>query len=198
MKIYDFKQGSQEWLDIRKGKMTASHACEIGNNGKGLDTCILNLMAEKYSRGEKPQYSNEDMERGKELEDQARSLYAIENGAELKQVGFIEYSEFVGCSPDGLVGEDGGVEIKCPSDAVYFQHLLNGEKAIDSKYVWQIQMNLLITGRKWWDYVAYNPNFEKSIFIKRILPDEEVFKKLKIGFEIGEEKIKSINKMINK
>jgi len=198
MKIYECEQGSQEWLDLRKGKMTASHADAIGSSGKGLDTYIRKMMAENYSRAEKEQYSNDDMERGKELEDQARSIYAIGSGAEVKQVGFIEYSEFVGCSPDGLVGDDGGLEIKCPKDEVYFTYLLDGEKAIDSKYTWQMQMNMLITGRKWWDFVAYNPNFEQSIFIFRVLLDEDKIQKLKIGFEVGEEKIKQIRSIINK
>ena len=75
-------------------------------------------------------------------------------------------------------------------------YLLDEEKAIDSKYIWQIQMNLLITGRKWWDFMAYNPNFEKSSFIFRILPDEEKINKLKIGLMTGEEKIKHIRAMI--
>jgi len=197
MKIYEkVEQGSQEWLDLRKGKMTASHADAIGTAGKGLDTYIRKMMAESYSRAEKEQYTNEDMERGKELEDQARSIYAINNGVEVSQVGFIEHSQYAGCSPDSLVGEDGGLEIKCPKDEVYFEYLLDEEKAIDSKYIWQIQMNLLITGRKWWDFMAYNPNFEKSSFIFRILPDEEKINKLKIGLMTGEEKIKHIRAMI--
>lgn len=199
MKIYnELEQGTEEWLNLRKGKMTASHAQEIGNNGKGLETYIISLMAEKYSNGEKINFTNVNIERGNELEDQARSIYAIDNGAEIKTVGFMEYSEFVGASPDGLVGDDGLIEIKCPNDVNYFQHLLNGESAIDTKYIWQIQMNLLISGRKWADYVAYNPNFSKSIYIHRIFPDQDKFKKLLIGFEIGEGKIKAINKIINK
>lgn len=195
---FDLEQGTEEWLNIRKGKMTASHGQEIGNNGKGLETYIISLMAENYSSGEKVSYSNGDMERGNELEDQARSIYAINGGAEIKTVGFIEYSEFVGASPDGLVGEDGLIEIKCPNDVVYFQHLLKGADAIDSKYIWQIQMNLLISGRKWADYIAYNPNFTQSSFIHRIIPDEEMFKKLLVGFEIGEGRIKAIQKVINR
>ena len=199
MKIYnELEQGTDEWLNLRKGKMTASHGQEIGNNGKGLDTYITAMMAEFYSNGEKPNFTNEHMERGNELEDQARSIYAINNNVEVTQVGFIEYSEFVGCSPDGLVGEDGMLEIKCPTDVNFFKHLLNGEKEIASKYIWQMQMNLLISDRKWCDYMAYNPNFEQSSFIFRILPDEVKFKKLRIGIEMGEEKINTINKLIKK
>jgi len=199
MKIYnEIEQGSTEWFELRKGKMTASHAQEIGNNGKGLETYIVSLMAEKWSNGEKEQYTNKDIERGNELEDQARSIYAINSGLEISDVGFIEYSEFIGCSPDGLVEQCGMIEIKCPNDINYFKHLLDGISAIDTKYIWQIQMNLLITDREWCDYIAYNPNFPKSTFIHRFFPDPEKFKKLLVGFEMGEEKIKAINKIIEK
>ena len=201
MELYfDLEQGTEEWLNLRKGKMTASHAQEIGNNGKGLETYIVGLMAEKYSMAEKVSYTNDDMARGQELEDQARSVYAINNEVEIKTIGFVEYSEFVGCSPDGLVGDDGLIEIKCPNDVIYFQHLLKGATstdAIDSKYLWQMQMNLLITGRKWCEYICYNPNFKESMIVITITPDEEKFKKLLVGFQIGEERIKTIEKIIN-
>lgn len=197
MKIYDnIEQGSEEWFAIRKGKMTASHAQAIGNNGKGLDTYILELMADFYSSGEKEQFSNKHTERGEELEPVARQIYELETGNEVKQVGFIEHNPNVGCSPDGLVGEDGGIEIKAIDDVGYFKYLLNGEKEIDSKYVWQVQMNLLITGRKWWDFIAYNPNYKKSMCIFRITPDKDKFEALEKGFEIGRAKILEIENKI--
>lgn len=198
MKIHNkLEQGTDEWFAIRKGKMTASHGQEIGNNGKGLNTYIEKMMAEFYSSGEKEFYTNKDMERGNELEDQARSVYAFDEGVVVEEVGFIELHEYAGCSPDGLVGDNGMVEIKCPNDPTYFKHLIDGEKAIASKYIWQMQLQMMIAERQWCDYVAYNPNFEQSIFIKRIVADEVKFKKLSIGLEIGIEKIKLINNKIN-
>lgn len=195
---FNIEQGTTEWFDVRKGKMTASHAQAIANQGKGLETYIDEMMSECYSRAEKEQFRNEHTDRGNELEDQAASIYSFDKEIELKTVGFVEHSEFAGCSPDRLVGEDGMLEIKCPDDKAYFQYLLKKEKAIDSKYIWQIQMNLLITGRKWCDYVAYNPNYDESIFIYRILPDPEKIKAIMVGMEMGEEKIKAIRKIINK
>jgi len=195
---YDLEQGSEEWFIMRKGKMTASHGQEIGNNGKGLETYIISLMSEFYSRADKEHFSNGDTDRGNELEDQAASIYSFNNEFEVRKIGFIEYSEYSGCSPDRLVGEDGLIEIKCPKDEVYFLYLLYKEKVIESKYIWQMQMLLLITGRKWCDFVAYNPNYPESIFIYRIYPDPDKFKKLLIGLEMGEEKIKAIKKIINK
>lgn len=192
MQIHNFAQGTPEWLAVRKGKMTASHAQAIANQGKGLDTYIYQLMSEQYSSGEKDYFSNRHIERGNELEGLARELYALQNDVLVEQVGFIEHSEFVGCSPDGLVGEEGGIEIKCKDDFSYFKNLINGDREIESAYVWQIQMNLLITQRKWWDYVAYNPNFKQSLIITRFYPDEIKFQMLLDGFELGKSKIEQI------
>lgn len=192
MKIHKVEQGTPEWLELRKGKMTASHAQAIGNNGKGLDSYIMQIMSEYHSNAEKEHYTNGDIERGLELEPQAREMYELETGKEVEQVGFIESDEYSGCSPDGLVGDDGGIEIKCLNDLNHYKMIVNGEKEIDSKYKWQIQMNLLITGRKWWDYVGYNQNFKKSLLVFRITPDEKMQEKLREGLKNGSLKIKEL------
>lgn len=184
MNILEMEQGSEEWREARKGRITASHAQAIGSNGKGLETYI-----EKYAINTE-RYTSEDMERGNELEDTARKLYELETGNEVKQVGFIERDEYVGCSPDGLIGENGGIEIKCLNDKNHF-HLSITEK-IEKKHLWQIQMNLLITGRKWWDYVAFNPNLPKELVIIRIEPDKEMQEKLEEGIERGTKLINAI------
>lgn len=190
--INNIEQGTPEWFAIRKGKMTASHAQAIGNAGKGLDTYIYEIMAEFYSSGEKEQFSNEHTERGNELETLARQIYELEKMVDVEQVTFIELDEYIGCSPDGLIGEDGLIEIKCPNDTEYIKYLLNGWKQIDTKYEWQVQMQMLITGRKWCDLVIYNPNFKKSMCIFRREADSESFEMLEKGFEIGKAKILEI------
>jgi len=192
MKIHQIEQGSPDWFTIRLGKLTASNAQAIGNVGKGLETYVYEMLAEKYSSGENEQYTNSHIERGNELEALARSLYEMERGVEVQQVGFVEYNEFVGCSPDGFVGEDGGLEIKCHADKKHFRMLVNGEKEIDSAYIWQVQMNLIITGREWWDLVFYNPNYEKTMIVFRITPDTKKFAALESGFEVGEKLIKEL------
>ena len=198
MKIHKkFEQGSPEWIEIRKGKMTGSNAQAIGNCGKGLETYIYSLMSEYYSSGLIDYYSNKDIERGNELEEQARGIYELEKGVKVDQVGFVEYDEYCGCSPDGLVGENGGIEIKCLNDAKHFKMILNKEKEIESKYLWQIQMNIALTGRKWWDFVAYNPNFQDNILIFRMKPDQEKIDKIWEGLKVGTEKIKEIKNSIN-
>ncbi len=198
MKIIDVKQGTPEWFAARDMKMTASHATAIGNAGKGLETYINDMMTEHYSSKEKEQYVNKDLERGNELEPIARQIYEMDKDIEVQEVGFMEYSEFVGASPDGLVKKDGGIEIKCPDDKEYFQYLLKGEDNIKSDYHWQIQMNLLISGRKWWDLIIYNPNFKNSMLVYRITPDIEKFEALEKGFLVGEALIKKIKSIIEK
>lgn len=197
MVIHDVEQGSPEWFERRKGKMTASHATAIGNAGKGLETYIVELMAEYYSSGDKEHFSNRHTDRGNEYEPVARELYSFEQGVDVEEVGFIEFNEYVGSSPDGLVGEDGGIEIKCIDDVKYFKHLLNGESEIDSGHIWQIQMNLLVSERKWWDLVIYNPNFERSMCVYRIYPDAVKFTQLEVGFQKGAEMINNIKNKIN-
>ena len=192
------KQGTDGWLKDRAEKMTASNASAIGNNGKGLDTYINNLMAETYSSAIKESYTNEDMERGNELEALARTVYEMETGNEVEEVGFIELDEFTGCSPDGLIGEDGGLEIKCVKDEKYFKVLLEGIETVLSDYMWQIQMCLYVSDRKWWDLVLYNPNYKKSILILKVYPDKKYIDKLIIGLETGKEKIKLIKDKYNK
>jgi putative phage-type endonuclease len=196
--VKDIEQQSPEWFAIRKGKMTASHAQAIGNAGKGLETYIYDLVAEEYSSAEKEQFSNEHTERGNELEEVARGIYELENNVDVEQVTFIEYDEYVGCSPDGLVGENGLIEIKSPNDTEYLKYLIFGEGQIDTKYIWQCQMQMLVTGRSWNDLVIYNPNFKKSMLVYRIIPDKEKFEKLLNGFEVGKKLILEIKEKLKK
>lgn len=192
MIISNEEQGSPEWFAKRAGKMTASHAQAIGNVGKGLETYIHEMMSEFYSSADKEQFESKDTQRGNELEPIARQVYEFEHEVKVVTVGFMELNEYVGASPDGLVGEDGGTEIKCPADKEFLQYLLYGQDAIDSKYIWQIQMNLLISGRSWWDLIVYNPNFEKSMVEFRIYPDTQKFAELEKGFKKGIELINII------
>ncbi len=192
MKIYeDLIQGTDEWFKCRKMKMTASHAQAIGNNGKGLETYITEMMAEHFSKAEKENFSNEHTERGNELEEYARFAYSLKE--EVKEVGFIEMNEYVGCSPDGLVGEDGLLEIKCLNDVNHYKKII--DRKIDSKYDWQIQMQLLVTERKWCDLLYFNPNYDEDMIVFRIKPDKEKQEKLKVGIESG---IKIIKEQLKK
>jgi putative phage-type endonuclease len=190
---WGIKQGTEEWLNCRKGKLSASNAQAIAANGKGLETYIYKLLTEKYSQNTE-HYTNADIERGVELEPIARDTYTIETGNEVEEVGFVEMDQYVLASPDGLVGKDGGIEIKCVNDVNFFKLLVDGERAIESKYLWQCQMFLFVTGRKWIDLVFYNPNFDKNLLIFRVEPEVAKQEKLMVGIEKGKKLILEISK----
>lgn len=194
VKIHNMEQRSDEWFAIKKGKASASRAQAIGNGGAGLENYVIEIMAEYYSIAERENYINEHMQRGIELEPIAKQVYELEHDCEVREIGFAEYNEYIGCSPDGLVGKDGMIEIKCPSDKVYLDILVN--EKIDSGYVWQCQMNMLILKRKWCDLIFYNPNFKKSMYIKRLKADKKTHEKLLKGFEKVEEEIIKIKNKI--
>ena len=193
MEIVNCDQKSPEWFEIRKKKMTASNAQAIAANGKGLNTYIMKIMQEHFSRAKKVNFTNKDTERGNELEDSAGFLYSMKTGIETEKVGFVIYDEFVGCSPDLFAGQDGLVEIKCPDDKIHFDLLLNDK--VDTAYIWQMQMQMLICERAWCDFVAYNPNFDqnKELIIKRFYPDPVKFAELKAGFETGKKLMREIS-----
>lgn len=194
VKIHNMEQRSDEWFAIKKGKASASRAQAIGNGGKGLENYVIEIMAEYYSIAERENYINEHMQRGIELESIAKQVYELEHDCEVREIGFAEYNEYIGCSPDGLVGKDGMIEIKCPCDRIYLGILIN--EKIDSGYVWQCQMNMLILKRKWCDLIFYNPNFKKSMYIKRLKADKKTHEKLLKGFEKVEEEIIKIKNKI--
>jgi putative phage-type endonuclease len=199
MQVHNVTQGTPEWHELRiKYPLTASEAQAIGNQGKGLETLVYEKMAVKYSSGVVENYTNKDLGRGVELEPQARDIYELETGNKVEQVGFVtneDISKVCGASPDGMVGEDGLIEIKCFDDVKHFKSTIKLE--IESKYVWQMQMQMLVTGRKWVDFVAYNPNYKKSLLIERVLADSVMQEKIKTGLAIGENLIKEIENKIN-
>jgi len=192
MKVYNFPQYSKEWWDIRRLKLTASHAQAIAANGKGLQTYVRSLVRDELSSADKEHYSNKSMERGLELEPSAAMAYEFETGITTQEVGFVVLNRSVGCSPDRLAGQNGLVEIKCPEDKVYFDYLL--DRKIDTKYEWQMHMQMYICYRQWCDYVVYNPNFKKDLIIKRVYWDKKKIMKLLRGFGSGIRMIRKIQK----
>lgn len=199
--IHNVEQRSEEWHALRKAyPLTASNAQAIGTNGKGLETLVWERMSKRYSSGIDEEYTNEHMERGVELEEQARSLYELETGRTAQTVGFItneSVSNVAGASPDSLVDKDGLLEIKCPNDTKFFRMIVEGI-AVDPQYAWQCQMQMLITGRKWVDLCLYNPNFQQSFLVDRIKPDKEMQTALVKGLERGAVLIGEIEKKLTK
>lgn len=203
IKVYsvdEIEQGSKAWHDLRCLKFTASNASTIMANGKGLETLVKEMIADYYSSQQFDEYSgkykNDNMQRGNDFEQMARTFYTLETGKSVEQVGFIESDEYVGCSPDGLVDDDGLIEIKNHSDKVFVE--LMTTKKIDPKYRAQMQMQMYVTGRKYCDYFAFNPNFKPSFYMKRVYPDPMEFKRIEAGLETGIKLIKASKEVLDK
>jgi len=182
MEILNIEQGSEEWLNARRGIPTASNFSKIiQNNGKKStqENAYCYLLASQILShcDDELQYTNAAMERGTELEPDARAAYEQYAFNPVEQVGFIK-NYGCGYSPDGLVGADGLIEIKCPNQATHTKYLYNN--VIPSEYFAQVQGGLYITGRAWCDFVSFHPNFKgnKKIFIIRVYRDEEFIDKL--------------------
>ena len=171
--IDESEQGSEGWLLIRAPLFTASEAWKlmcVQKNGKpyAVRQDYITEIALARITGEAPQsFSSADMAEGTAREPVARLAYEFDQGVAVETTG-LWHNDIYGASPDGIVGDDGGVELKNPKPATHYKTLETGE--IPDTYYWQVLQNLLATGREWWDYVSYHPKFteETQLFIKRI------------------------------
>ena len=175
------KQGTEEWMMERCGKATASEFSSILAKGeKKVRTGYLRrIVAERLTGKPSETYSNFHMQRGQEQEPYARMAYEATTGNDVEEVGFIKHSMFMaGCSPDGLVGEDGGCEIKSVIPTVQLTTILN--EGYPPEHKAQIQGSLWVTGRLWWDFCSYShdmpPHLQTYVF--RVERDEEYIKML--------------------
>ena len=189
MIIHNFEQRSDEWRKVRLGKFGSTDAQAVASNGKGLETACFQKVAEILI-GEPPELiENEHILRGIELEGMARSSYEISTGGLVTEVGYVEMNNYAGCSPDGLVGDKGLVEIKCPSNHIFVREIYEGK--VPSNYMWQMQYQMFICEREWCDYVIFNSVLDKT-HITRVERDEKKIEKIKEGLEIGIKKIEEI------
>jgi putative phage-type endonuclease len=155
-------QGSPEWFAARLGKVTASRVCDVvAKTTSGWGASRVNYMADLVGErltGEPAEcYVSPEMRRGTELESEARVAYTFHANVDVDQVGFVPHPTIPmsGASPDGLVGDDGIVEIKCPNKATHIQTLEGKRPWL--KYEPQMQWQMACTGRRWCDFVSYDP-----------------------------------------
>lgn len=201
MKIYeDLEQRSPEWFAVRDLKMTASNATAIMANGKGLESLVEEIITDYYSSDNYKEFTNKvdnkHVQRGVDFEEKARAIYELETGEKVKQVGFVELDKYVGCSPDGLVGDKGLVEIKSPANKEFMRLALTNK--IDSNHLNQMQMQMYVTGRDWCDYFVFNPNYEPCYIKIRVNADPNEFERLKQGLETGRKLIKEMKDRTDK
>jgi len=176
MKIIEsIEQGTAEWLQLRVGRPTASRFkdCIAGGQGKTRKSYMIQLAAETLSGAPTESFSNSAMEWGTETEPQARAQYEFATGNNVKEVSFIHHDTMkAGYSPDGLVGDDGLVEFKCPKTTTHIETVLSGK--MPTGHNAQVQGGLWLSGRKWCDFVSFDPriNGKNSMFIFRVNRDE--------------------------
>lgn len=179
MQIIDCEQGTPEWFAARLGIPTASAFSTILSSNKEAKekktrTEYMRKLAGEIITGEPMEsYSSVHMERGKVQEDEARDLYAFMSDCDPQRVGFIRNGER-GCSPDSLVGDDGGLEIKTALPHIQIDRLLRG--TLPSEHKAQVQGNIWLCERKWWDFCSYSPKL--PLFVVRVFRDEEYIKEL--------------------
>ena len=184
--IRDIEQGSPEWHQLRLGIPTASNFDKIitstGELSATLPKYALELASQYLILEPEIGYCNEAMLRGKELEPLARQAYQEAVFEKVEEVAFIRCDDY-GYSPDGLVGDDGLIEIKCPNQTTHTKYLLDNKLPIDYKA--QVQGGLLASGREWCDFVSFHPNFkdDKKLFIVRVFRDDSFISKLEIALK---------------
>lgn len=191
IQIIECEQNSEQWFQARIGRITASNMHTLMGNGKTRDGILLNKAAEIITGNidQTQSFSNDQTQRGHELEQEAINAYAEKNKTEVKQVGFVVLDDFVGVSPDGLIGEHGLVEIKCPNNKNYLDQIISDKRSISQQYITQMQMQMYVCERQWCDYTIYNPNFENSLHTIRLNRDENYINHIKQEIERAKKQI---------
>lgn len=174
------EQRSPEWFSARLGRVTASRVADVmsktaaGSPSAGRKNYLAELVAERLTGQSADRFQSQAMAHGTEHEPQARIAYEFLTDAEVVEVGFIPHPSIpnFGASPDGLVGEDGLVEIKCPNTATHIDTLMGAR--IKREYLLQMQVQMACTGRAWCDFVSFDPRLpaEMQLHVQRVNRDD--------------------------
>jgi hypothetical protein len=177
MQFHDVQQNSDAWHELRLGKATASKfGCFMANDGKAFgdpakDYALKIALERVTGRRAEFSFTNDDMERGHEQEPVARMIYEDDRFVDVGNGGFFDCGEY-GDSPDGLIGDDGVLEIKCVVAKTHYATLRRG--SFDPAYRWQLVGHLDCTGRQWVDFASYCSDFPESeqLIVYRLTRDE--------------------------
>lgn len=178
--MLDLLQGSPEWLQARAGSVGASSIADMlattkSGWGAGRANLMARLVVERLTGVPSESFTNDAMRWGTETEPQARAAYAFMRDVDVVEVGIVPHPTIVGshASPDGLVGNDGLIEIKCPQMATHIETLLSGK--VPEKYVLQMLWQMACTGRAWCDFVSFDPRMPEHLqmFVSRVVRDDK-------------------------
>jgi hypothetical protein len=193
------EQGSEAWHELKLGRFSGTRLGNIqsGKSTASYQNTIAEVAAEIITQSKEDSYVNADMERGIDLEPEAAKEYELITGYSIKEVGFIEpendLAEWTGISPDRLVEDNGGLEIKCPKVNTHFNYIKAGK--LPNTYKWQVQGALWVTKLEWWDFMSYYPKLKP--FIIRVYPDLEMHEKIETELEIAKNAVKEMIEMYN-
>jgi len=202
------EQRTPEWFASRCGKFTASRFSDLlavskrdGKRLKAWDDLVWDVAVERITGTQEEGPSAYALQWGTDVEPFAREAYEFSSGNLVAESGFIIHPifEFVGCSPDGLVGSDGGIEMKCPkSSKIHIARILAGTLPEDHKA--QVQGCMWVTGRQWWDFVSYDPRMpeERRIFCVTVERDDGYIKLLEESALEAESEVNKIVEQFNK
>lgn len=174
--IEELQQGTEAWRLARCGSLGASSVHEALTRtkagwGASRANVLARLVVERLTGVPQDNYTNAAMQHGVETEPEARAAYQFESGVLVKQVGLVKHPTIAGthASPDGLIGDDGLLEIKCPNSATHLDRLLG--EAVPAKYFTQMQWQLACTGRQWCDYVSFDPRVPENmrLHVERVM-----------------------------
>jgi len=181
MALHNVEQRSAQWHAARAGKVTASMISTVlaKSGGSTREDYLFQLVSDQVLLAEGHEvevdegFKSAAMVRGAEMEPEARAVYEFYANADVEEIGFVDHPtiRWAGCSPDGLVGDDGLIEMKCPMLKKHMKTVFT--RSIDKVYLDQIQWQLASTGRKWCDFVSYHPGTieRRRLFVKRIERD---------------------------
>ena len=180
MRVDHCCQGSPEWLQLKCGKIGASRVDDVlktlkrGGESETRRKFKLQIAAERMTEIVKSNYVSDVMQWGLDQEPIARTEYELKTGNDVRQVGWVYHPtiEDAGCSPDGLINPDGGLEIKAPESTTHIDYLLAGK--VPAEYEAQVMWSLACTEREWWDFVSFDPRMPKKhqLLIVRMYRDE--------------------------
>jgi putative phage-type endonuclease len=182
---FNAPQGSPDWLRARLGRVTASRVADViakAKTGWGASRAnyAAQLVAERLTGAAGDSYTNSAMQWGIDHEAEARQAYSFYSDCSVVEVGFIPHPaiEMSGASPDGHIGTDGSLELKCPSTATHIETLLGG--SVPGKYITQMQWQMACSTRQWCDFASYDPRMPESmrLFVRRVRRDSAMIAEL--------------------
>jgi len=184
------EQGTDDWFAARCGKVTASRIADVmaktkTGYGAGRKNYMAQLVIERLTGTIADSYTNTAMQWGIDTEPYAREAYEIQTGEIVEQVGFIDHPEIEmsGASPDGLVGDKGMLEIKCPNSATHIETLLSGK--VDKKYILQMHWQMMCAEREYCDFLSYDPRMPEGLkyWCKRVELDQELATEITVAVQ---------------